>query len=119
MKYLYNALGHPGEDEFTDRVIVRIGETLGQAVAKKRRQLSGKIIGPPKATPEYTVEQLETMGLVGVYEPETDEERQSPQVYAPDGFHFIKLLDFSKHIIQARRSCCDGQCEKEDEPQGA
>lgn len=38
------------------------------------KRWEGKIIGEPRATAAYTVEQLEAMGMVGVYEPETEPE---------------------------------------------
>jgi len=32
--------------------------------------IARNIIGPPKGTPHYTVEQLKSMGMVGIYSPE-------------------------------------------------
>lgn len=43
------------------------GETWEQAIERERHYLSDKIIADPKATEYYTVEQLEEIGMVGVY----------------------------------------------------
>jgi len=43
-------------------------ETHEQAQANYREFLRGKTIGRPQATQALTVEQLEAMGMVGLYE---------------------------------------------------
>ena len=42
-------------------------ETQAEAWQNYQLWLSNKIIGEPKATKEYTAEQLKAMGMVGVY----------------------------------------------------
>lgn len=37
-----------------------------------KKWLEGKVLGKPKATDTYTVEDLEGMGMVGVYAPDPD-----------------------------------------------
>jgi hypothetical protein len=49
------------------RLVICADETPAQAIAAHRQYCAGKIIGEPKATRHYTVEQLQGMKLVGVY----------------------------------------------------
>jgi len=51
-------------------LITAFGETIESAVERYKRWLAGKIIGEPRATDKYTVEELKKMGMVGVYEPD-------------------------------------------------
>lgn len=44
------------------------GETMQEAKERQQRFLQGKIIGKPKASSAYTVEQLEAMHTVGIYQ---------------------------------------------------
>ncbi len=48
-------------------IMTSLNETPEDAVKHHREWLAGKIIGDPKATAKYTVEQLKAMGMVGVY----------------------------------------------------
>ena len=43
------------------------GDTLHRQEQEALEYLENKIIGRPKATERYSVEELEAMGLVGVY----------------------------------------------------
>lgn len=47
----------------------RTGQTQEEADQSYQDFLRGKVFGEPKATDTYTVEELKSMGLVGVYEP--------------------------------------------------
>ncbi len=42
---------------------------------RQERYLSNKVIGQPKETDKYTPEQLEAIGMVGIYSREEEEER--------------------------------------------
>jgi hypothetical protein len=66
MKFLSNT--HNPKDKFAMTYISRYSdETPQQAWENYLRWLDGKIIGRPQATEAYTVEQLESIGMVGVY----------------------------------------------------
>ena len=45
-------------------------ETPEQALERYQAYARGKVIGPPQATPTYTVEELEMQGVVGIYAPD-------------------------------------------------
>jgi len=66
MNWLTN-LYDPKRDDARACLILFIDETEQDAWERQKAWLSDKIIGRPKATDMYTVEQLEAMGLVGVY----------------------------------------------------
>jgi hypothetical protein len=52
-------------------------ETPEDAWRRQERYLENKLIGRPKATAYYTVEQLESMNMVGIYmDGETDLEQK-------------------------------------------
>jgi hypothetical protein len=74
MKWLMNGFD-PRDPEYDSTVMIRHGETPEQAIQRSRAYLKDKIIGPPKATEYYTVEQLESDGMVGIYKPETPDDR--------------------------------------------
>lgn len=62
-------------DPMADTYAIReIGQSQQEAVASWREWLKGKVVGRPQATFKYTVEQLESMGVVGIYDPEGEEQ---------------------------------------------
>jgi hypothetical protein len=60
MKWLTNSAG----EKF---VVRRFEQSIEEAISDYRRFLSDKIIGDPKATDFYTVEELKAMEVFGVY----------------------------------------------------
>lgn len=51
-----------------ERLVHRsVEESPDEAIARHRRWLEGKVIGKPRSSPYFTVEQLEEMGYIGVY----------------------------------------------------
>ena len=68
MRWLTNTYG-PGRIEDAKSVIDHIYSPPGSGWEMHKGWLKGKIIGPPKATEAYTVEQLKDMNMVGVYLP--------------------------------------------------
>lgn len=47
-----------------------IEETFSQALQRERRFYDSMIKGKPQATDSYTVEELEAMGMIGLYKEE-------------------------------------------------
>jgi hypothetical protein len=43
-------------------------ETESEALRARQQWLRGKVIGEPRASAEYTVEELQKWGLVGIYD---------------------------------------------------
>lgn len=73
MRFLSNT-SNPS-DPMADIYVIRgIDQSQREAVASWREWLKGKVIGRPQASFKYTVEQLEAMGMVGVYDPEGEEQ---------------------------------------------
>ena len=71
MKWLTNT--HDPNDPHAPMYVVRtLDETYEGAWRNHCEYLSDKIIGRPQATSKYAVEQLEEMGMVGVYAREDD-----------------------------------------------
>lgn len=66
VRWLSNTYDPEADDAFSsvERII---GQTQTDAWESKRDWLKNKIIGNPKATDTYTVEQLQQMKMVGVY----------------------------------------------------
>jgi len=69
LKWLTNA---PRDTRLVRR---RLGETQAEAQARCRGWLADKVIGKPQKTEKYTVEQLQQVGLVGVYAKEDTDDR--------------------------------------------
>lgn len=69
MKYLSNTYS-PKLSDAPNYIFRRMHETPKEAWQNYLSWLDNKIIGRPQATEKYTVEQLEEMGMVGVYIPE-------------------------------------------------
>lgn len=59
MRWLTNAADHRKEDRYYDA-----NDPTGEY---RRQWLADKIIGRPKAGDKYTVEELEAMGMIGIY----------------------------------------------------
>lgn len=75
MKFLSNI--HNPDDEYASAYVTRsFHETQEEAWQHHIEWLKGKVITRPKATDKYTIEELEAMGMVGVYDPtrENDDE---------------------------------------------
>ncbi len=68
MRWLTNTYD-PGREGAKFSVIDHIHSPPGSGREMHKEWLKGKIIGPPKATEAYTVEQLKDMNMVGVYLP--------------------------------------------------
>jgi len=66
MKWLTN-LYDPRSKDAEKYIITGINQTKMQEWRNQKNWLDGKTIGEPKATKDYTVEQLKEMGMVGVY----------------------------------------------------
>ncbi len=66
MKHLTN-LCDPSLEDAKTRIIPRPDETEDEAWNRMQKWLKGKVIGKPKATESYTVEQLEKQNIVGIY----------------------------------------------------
>lgn len=62
-------------------MFVRLGETPNQAFRRFQDFMQGKVIGLPKATSAYTVEQLQAMKMVGVYEAGDNEQSKQPNPF--------------------------------------
>ena len=89
MKYLTN-LYDPKREDAKIFISTMTHETPTEAWKRQMEWLKGKHIGRPQATKAYTVEQLEAMGYVGVYD--NDEIGLSGQ----DAKDFLRaLLDVS------------------------
>jgi hypothetical protein len=73
MKWLSN-IYNPKEDDARYHVTRMIDETDQEAWERYLDWLKGKVIGQPKATSAFTVEELEEMKMVGVYLPNWIEE---------------------------------------------
>ena len=72
MKHLTN-MYDPREPDAKKYVTRTFGQTHEEAWEELQRYLQGKVIGPPRATDAYTVEELEAMGTVGIYAPNVKE----------------------------------------------
>lgn len=57
----------PKDPNAKEYVATFIGQSREQAWEMHQRWLAGKLIGKPQATAFYSVEELEEMGIVGVY----------------------------------------------------
>jgi len=68
MKFLSNTYD-PKRKDAKMHVVRSFHGTDEQAWKHHQEWLQGKVIGRPKATDAYSVEQLEEMGMVGVYAP--------------------------------------------------
>lgn len=66
MRWLTN-IHDPSKPDAYLHIYVEDGQTIQQAIDDWEIYLSNKIIGRPKASDAYTVEQLEAMDMVGVY----------------------------------------------------
>ena len=66
IKWLTN-LYNPELPEAREDIICESGQTQAQAWQNQVEWLKGKLIGKPKATTLYTVEELEAQNLVGIY----------------------------------------------------
>lgn len=66
MKWLTN-IYNPNRPDAFQYIYSELGESIDQAWSNHLEWLKDKIILEPKATDTYTVEQLEEMGMVGVY----------------------------------------------------
>lgn len=63
LKFLTNA-----HKEITSDTVIRyFGESVEDAISNQKKYRSGKIVGRPKSTAHFTTEQLEKMGLIGIY----------------------------------------------------
>lgn len=68
MKFLSNTYNPTKPD--SDLLVCRtFDQTQEEAIGQYRNWLRGKYIGRPQATVKYTVEELEAMDIVGVYDP--------------------------------------------------
>jgi hypothetical protein len=72
MRHLSNIF-NPAAADAQQSITRSFHETPEQAWRHHLEWLTGKVIGPPKATATYSVEQLEGMGMVGVYLPDGKE----------------------------------------------
>ena len=81
MKWLSN-LHDPRLPDHAPMVHRMVDETPEEAARHEKEWLEGKIIWQPKATESYTVEQLEAMHMVGIYLPETIDDRMM-QTWGP------------------------------------
>ena len=66
MKWLSNTYD-PTKEDAIQAVCRDIGETQQEAWKRQQDWLKGKVIGEPKATESFTVEELKRVDLVGVY----------------------------------------------------
>lgn len=66
MKWLTN-LYDPTRYDAPWRVQRLMNETYMEAWEREKRYLADKVIGRPNETVDYSVEELERMGMVGVY----------------------------------------------------
>ena len=66
MRWLTNTY-NPSKPDYWMSIIPFHGQTYEEAEKMQRDFLQNAVIGRPKATDKYTVEQLEVMGMVGVY----------------------------------------------------
>ena len=57
----------PRRPDARQQVICRYGETGAEAWRRFQEFICGKTIGRPRASIRFTVEEMETMHLVGVY----------------------------------------------------
>ena len=73
MKFVTNTFD-PKRPDAMQHVPRLRGETVDEAWASLMAYLDGKTIGKPRATEVYTVAELEAMHVVGVYEPDEDEQ---------------------------------------------
>lgn len=69
MKYLTN-MYDPSKPDAKSQVLCMLWQSVEEAWEKLQRFLQGKIVGRPKETDTYTVEELEAIGLVGIYAPD-------------------------------------------------
>ncbi len=69
MKFLTNTYD-PSHPFAPGMVTIGRGETQAEAWARQQRWLEGKIISDPQATQSYSVQELKTRNMVGVYAPE-------------------------------------------------
>ena len=63
MKFITNASKYINEET----VSLRIGRTVIEVIAEEKRFREGLVTGSPKETEKYTSEELERMGLIGLY----------------------------------------------------
>lgn len=75
MKWLTN-ISDPRRKEARALIQTILNETPEQAWQRQERYLAGKIIGDPKATDRYSVDELKAMGMVGVYNKESGHENK-------------------------------------------
>ena len=66
MRWLTN-LYDPRLPDASQHVVLRYDESSWDGWDRQKEWLKDKIIAEPKATPSYTVEQLQAMKMVGVY----------------------------------------------------
>jgi len=69
MRWLTNT-ADPATRDWLTSVVPDPGQTPMEAVREMQDWLKDKIIGDPKASEKFTVEQLKEMSIVGVYLPE-------------------------------------------------
>jgi len=67
MKWLINTYD-PTREDAKYRLVVSLDKSRDEVWWHQQAYLADKIIGAPKATPRYTVSELEAMHFVGVYE---------------------------------------------------
>ena len=67
MKWLSNSPDYRDRKTMFDVPVYEL-KTHEQAWREWNEWVADKIIGPPQATEHYTVEQLEAMGLIGIYQ---------------------------------------------------
>ena len=79
MKFLSNTYNPNDEDKAKMYLVLNFRESREDEWQRWLDWLKGKVIGRPQASDTYTVEQLEAMGLVGVYDSSLSEENCNEQ----------------------------------------
>lgn len=74
LRYLSNTY-NPNRLDAKDRIVVGFYETQDEAWNNYLNWLKNKVIGDPRATEHYTVEQLKELHYVGVYIEERESEK--------------------------------------------
>lgn len=69
MRWLTNT-ADPAKRDWLTSVVPDPGQTTVEAVKEFREWIKDKVIGDPKASEVFSVEQLKEKGMVGVYLPE-------------------------------------------------